>query len=164
MFNVDALEQYGRRENLRIYGSSESKEKQDDGENIVFELAKELNINLKSCDIQRAHRLGKKKKTADAKPRQVIVRFLSYKKRNEFLKAKSRLRDSKHFPNAFITEDIIPLRSKLLHYVKNKCSGKFVLCHTINGRIRMKKSAKYEGEIGNNEKDEEIGDWITINP
>ena len=26
----------------------------------------------------------------------------------------------------------------------------------------MKKSAKCEGKIGNNEKDEEIGDWITI--
>ena len=92
VFNVDALEQCGRRKNLRIHGSPETKKKQDDGENIVFELAKELNIDLKSCDIQRAHRLGKKKKTADAKSRQVIVRFLSYKKRNEFLKAKSRLR------------------------------------------------------------------------
>ena len=64
VFNVDALEQYGRRENLRIHGSPESKEKQDDGENIVFELAKELNIDLKSCDIQRAHRLGKKKENS----------------------------------------------------------------------------------------------------
>ena len=91
-----------------------------------------------------------------------MVRFLSYKKRNEFLKAKSRLRDSKHFPDAFITEDINPLRSKLLHYVKNECGEKFVLCHTINGRIKIKKSAKYEGKIGNNEKDEGIGDWITI--
>ena len=26
----------------------------------------------------------------------------------------------------------------------------------------MKKSAKYEGKIGNNKKDEGIGDWITI--
>ena len=121
-----------------------------------------MNIDLKSCDIQRTHRLGKKKKIADAKPRQVIVQFLSYKKRNKFLKAKSRLRDNKHFPDAFITEDITPLRSKLLHYVKNECSGKFILYHTINGRIRIKKSAKYKGKIGNNEKDEEIGDWITI--
>ena len=96
--------------------------------------------------------MAKKKKTADAIPRQVIVRFFSYKKRNKFLKAKSRLRDSKYFPDAFITEDITPLRSKLFHYVKNECLGKFVLCHTINGRIRMKKSAKYEGKIGNNEK------------
>ena len=53
MFNVDALEQYGRRENLCIHASPESKEKQDDSENIVFELAKELNIDLMSCNIQR---------------------------------------------------------------------------------------------------------------
>ena len=62
VFNIDALEQYGRRKNLRIHGSPESKEKQDDGKNIAFELAKELNIDLKSCDIQRAYRLGKKRK------------------------------------------------------------------------------------------------------
>ena len=105
--------------------------------------------------------MAKKKKTADEKPRQVIVRFLSYKKRNEFLKAKSRLRDSKYFSNAFITEDITLVRSKLLHYVKNECGGKFVLCHIVNGRIRMTKSAKYEGKIGNNKKDEGIEDWFT---
>ena len=64
VFNVDALEQYGRRENLCKHNSPESKEKQDDGENIVFELAKELNIDLKSCDIQRAQRLGKKKENS----------------------------------------------------------------------------------------------------
>ena len=62
MFNVDALVQYGRRKNFRIHGRPESKEKQNDGENIVFELAKEFNIELKNCDIQRAHRLGKKRK------------------------------------------------------------------------------------------------------
>ena len=146
--------------NLCIHGSLESKKKQDDGENIVFELAKELNIDLKSCNIRREHRLGKKKKIADANTRQVIVRFLSNKKRNEFIKAKSRLRDSKQFFDALITEDITPLRSKLLHYVKKECGGKFVLCHTINGCIGVKKSAKYEGKIGNNEKDEGIGDWI----
>ena len=84
VFNVDALEQYGRRENLCILGSPGSKEKQDESKNIVFELAKELNIDLKSCDTQRAHRLGKKKQTADAKPRQVIVRFLSYKNATNF--------------------------------------------------------------------------------
>ena len=162
VFNVDELEQYGRRENLRIHGIPESLKKNDDGEDIVLNLAEELNIELESRDLQRAHRLGKKKKRADAKPRQIIVRFLSYKKRNEFLKAKSHLKNNDRYPDAFITEDITPLRSKLLYYIKNECEGRFVLCHTLNGRIRMKKSAKYEGKIGKNEEDEGIGDWITI--
>ena len=37
--------------------------------------------------------------------------------------------------NAFIVEDLTPLRSKLLWYAKNKCNGKFKNCHTRSGRI-----------------------------
>ena len=60
LFKIDALEQYGRRENLRIHGIPESKNNQDDGEEIVLKIAKSLNVDLQPCEIQRAHRLGKK--------------------------------------------------------------------------------------------------------
>ena len=47
--------------------------------------------------------------------------------------------------------------SKLCHtYIE------FVLCHTYNGKIRMKKSARKNGDLSNDDKDEGIGDWITI--
>ena len=51
----------------------------------------------------------------------MIVRFVSYQKRNEFLFGKSKLKKSMHFGNAFITEDLTPLRSKLLRYLKKEC-------------------------------------------
>ena len=60
LFKIDALEQYGRRENLRIHGIPESKNNQDDGEEIVLKIAKSLNVDLQPCEIQTAHRLGKK--------------------------------------------------------------------------------------------------------
>ena len=92
-----------------------------------------------------------------ARPRPSIARFVNYKKRNEFIYAKSKLKELKSYTNASITEDLTPLRSKLLHYVKTNCEN-FVLAHTIDGKIRVKKSAPCSGKIlSEGEKDEGIG-------
>ena len=161
-FKVDSLEQYGRRENLRIYGIPESNENiDDDGEQIVHDIAKLLNVDLDNWDIQRAHRLGRKRSN---KPRPIIVRFLSFKKRNEILNSKSKLKNNQVYPSAFITEDLTPLRSKLLYYVKHHCDEKFVMCHTRNGNILMKKSANYSKaqHSKSTEKVEGMGDWLVV--
>ena len=50
------MEQYVRRENIRIHGVPESTGNRDDGEMVVLEIAKKTNVNLESGDIQ--HRLG----------------------------------------------------------------------------------------------------------
>lgn len=165
-YALDALEQYSRRENIRIHGVAEgnNRSNKDDGEEKLYEVANALNINLEDFDLQRVHRLGKKKNSVDARPRPIIARFTSYKKRNEFLYEKSNLKNCENLGSAFITEDLTPLRSKLLRYVKNECEDQFVLCHTINGKIRMKKSAVKNGQmINSHEKDPGIGKWITIN-
>ena len=96
--------------------------------------------------------------------RQLIVRFTSYKKQKKFLQKKSKLKRSQNFCNAFITEDLTPLRSKLFEYLKETGKGEFVLFHTINGKIRMKKSAKKFSQIlGENEKDEGVANkWLYI--
>ena len=140
VYNVDALEQYGRRENIRIHGVAEKiNSSKDDGEEVVANIAAELGIAVNECDIQRGHRLVKKKKSPGSKQRQIIVRFISYQKRNELLHAKKSLKGSKNYSTTFLTEDLTPLRLKLLNYVKYECNDKFVLCHSRNGRIRMKK-------------------------
>ena len=165
LFKSDDLEQYGRRENIRVHAVPEQLDNHDDGEKIAFEMAQALHINLKDCDIQRAHRLGAKKKSLNAKPRPIIVRFTSYKKRNEVLFAKKELKDmnSGSLKSAYITEDLTPLRAKLLRYIKEECKDKFVMCHTYNGKIRAKKSAKEMGKLPDNyEKDEGVGNWITF--
>ena len=117
----------------------------DDGEDVLFKIADALKIELAEYDIQRVHRIGVKTTSRNAKPRPVLVRFVSYQKRNEFLFEKSKLKKSMHFSNAFMTEDLTPLRSKLLRYVKKECDNDFVLCHSYNGKIRMKKSAQKAG-------------------
>ena len=51
-----ALEQYGRRETLRIYIVPESNSNIDNGEEIALHIAKKINVNLTDMEIQRAHR------------------------------------------------------------------------------------------------------------
>ena len=60
ILEINNLEQYSRRENIRIHGVPEPPGKKDDGEEVVVELAEKLGINIESYDIQRAQRLGRK--------------------------------------------------------------------------------------------------------
>ena len=61
MYYVDALEPYGRPENIRIHGVAEKiNSNKDDEEKLVASIAAKLGIDINECDIQRAHRLGKK--------------------------------------------------------------------------------------------------------
>jgi len=60
-YQLDSLEQYGRRKNIRFYNVPEWSDDKDDGEDKLFEFAKTLNIKLEEADLQRVHRLGKKK-------------------------------------------------------------------------------------------------------
>ena len=55
LYKTDALEQYGRRENLRIYNEPESNSNIDDGEEMALHFAKEMNISLTDMEVQRAH-------------------------------------------------------------------------------------------------------------
>ena len=160
---IDNLQQYSRRENISIYGIPEPKDKKDDGEEVVVELAEKLGITLESYDIQRAHRLGRMR-SPRAKSCPIISRFVKYKHRNDILFSKLKLKEcnDEKFKNAFITEDLTALRSKLLNYVKNDWEGKFVLCHTYNSRIRMKKSAREQGALTDGSKDESTGNGIVI--
>jgi len=57
---------------VRIHGIPESTGSNDDGESAVMNIAKVLNVELNATDIQRAHRLGKKKTGPNAKARPII--------------------------------------------------------------------------------------------
>ena len=51
IYSHDELDQYNRRENLRIYGVPESSSKKDDGEDVLHQIANELDIELEDWDI-----------------------------------------------------------------------------------------------------------------
>ena len=56
------------------------------------------------------------------------------------------------------------LKSRLLNYGKNECDDNFLLCHTRNGKIRIKRFARKEGKllIKKNGKDFGIRNWLLI--
>ena len=162
-FKVDELKQYGRPENIKILGVAERTDERDDGEEVLTKVVKALNVELNpELDIQRVHRLGKKKKGPKAKPRPVFVRFASYRKRMKSMYKKSKLKVHPNFNGVYLTEDLTSSRAKLLKYVKEVGKNKFVLFHTINGKMRMKQSAREAGTITNNESDTGTGNWLTI--
>ena len=122
-----------------------------------MKIASALQIDLETKDIQRVHRLGKRKYSPTANPRPIIARFISYKKRNQFLYSKSKPKETGEFNNAYIAEDLTTLRSKLFNYMKNECDTEFALVHTYNGSIRAKRSALQHGKLNDGKKDEGIG-------
>ena len=68
---------------MRIHRIPESTDSVDDDcEKVILKMAKDLNIELKDSDIQRAHQLGRKRINSNSRPRPIIIRFLSFKKRN----------------------------------------------------------------------------------
>ena len=61
IFHTDNLEQYSRRENIRIYGIPESTthNNRDDRETSLLKIGTALQIDLEPKDIQRVHSHGK---------------------------------------------------------------------------------------------------------
>ena len=114
-YENDSLEQYTRRDNLRIFGLEEE---EDENENIleakVIEVANDMGVNITQSDISIAHRLGK----PGNRSRTVIVRLCHRKKRNEILKKKKELKKKNR--EIFINEDLTTLRATLLKIVKEQ--------------------------------------------
>ena len=77
--------------------------------------------------------------------------------------AKAKLRDMEGYAGVIIAEDLAQLRAKLLKYAKNACNGDFACCHTMNGRIRVKRSAVKAGiELKPGERDQGVGKWLYV--
>ena len=112
VFKLNRQEQYIRRENILIYGVEENKEDNDDGEKVLFKIADELEIDLKDNEIQRVHPLGQRRRNNE-NPRPIIARFVSYKKRYEFLTNKRELKNIEGRQHVFVSEDFTPLWYKL---------------------------------------------------
>ena len=95
----------------------------------MINVAKLLNVILDQNDIQRANRLGKRKRNTK-KPSPIRIRFQSYKKQNKILRGESALKTNETFRETFISEDLTPFPTKLLRYIKQECDNTFLQCHT----------------------------------
>ncbi len=148
---VDALEQYSRRNNVRISGVPEC-----DGENtdeIVKSIAKSLGVEV---DIDVSHRVGPVKSLPTAPARPIIVKLKSRRSKAELMSTKKHLRSTslpqlnanwpsvstqkQPKPMIYINEDLTKLRASLASFSRDlKRQGKIDDTWTREGSVFLKR-------------------------
>ena len=151
---VDAIEQYGRRQNLEIVGVPYT-----EGENtneIVTEIAKLIEVDVKPDDISTSHRLPvRSRSSSDDNNRKaikfhapIIVRFVGRDIRNKIFANRKLARNLdlekfsvKGTERLFINENLTQQRKKLFWLAKQKMkAADFKFIWTSNGSIFVRKS------------------------
>ena len=146
MKEVNNLEQYSRRSCLRIVGVKEEKEGESTDE-MVMEVAKRIGVNLDVKDIDRSHRIRRRtavvsSTTSDSadegsqrgnrkkeKKCSIIVKFCSYRTRQQFFVNRRKLKNS----GISIHEDLTASNFSLLQNVQK--NEKIGVAWSMDGRI-----------------------------
>ena len=131
---MDALEQYSRRNCLLFHGVPETDadtSSADTTESVISLCQGKLDVNVSRELIDRSHRLGQRHvgPSGEYKPRPIIVKFRSYETRRLVFSAKRRLKGTKFV----VTENLTRRRNDLLKKVRSLDT---VSCAwTTDGRI-----------------------------
>jgi exosome complex exonuclease DIS3/RRP44 len=112
----------------------------------IIDLATSLGINISLTDIDRSHRIGMKNSD---KPRDIIVKFTSYRARNIFYRSKIGLK-SHGFSGIFVNEDLTRTRSKLFYQARQLVKNNFILsAWTFDGAVIVKDANRKIHRINN---------------
>lgn len=109
---LDASEQYSRRNSVRIFGIPENSDNKESTDNVVINLCNALGANITLDEIDRSHRTGK---PGGPKPRPILVKFVSYRSRQKLYTKRRDLKDHSEFGHTYINEDLTQHRSQLLY-------------------------------------------------
>ena len=143
--DLEEAEQYSRRNCLVFAGINETSD--EDVEATVINICKDdLGIRVEKADIDRCHRLGpgpgstkKGHPKTKKQHRDVIVKFATYRTRDDVYKARFNLRKAtSKSKTVFVNESLTQRRSKLFWKVKRGLCKDFKLW-TQDGRIVVKK-------------------------
>ena len=128
---LDRQEQYFRRNCILIHGLKEEQNESTDDR--VLELFREeLNEDILLANLDRTHRIGKKRHLNCCKTRPVIVKFARHNIREKVFKSKKQLKGN----NISITENLTGYRMSVLNEAREKFGFKNVW--TYDGRILYK--------------------------
>lgn len=143
---ADQAEQYSRRNCLRISGVSE--EENENTDDIVLKLASDIGCDTQLPHIDRSHRIGNPKKKT-SKPRDIIVKFSTYRYRQAFYKQRTILKDSGH-RGVFVNEDLTKVRSGLLYEARKLLKAEVVKgAWSSDGNILVKDRKDHVHRITN---------------
>ena len=108
----------------------------------------EMTPPLETVDIERSHRLGKKR---DDRDRPIIVRFGSDRLRDQVIRSRSKLKTSADRRDAkpiYVNEDLTAYRAKLAFDARQlKKKGRVADTWTFNGKIVIKDKRNNISEI-----------------
>ena len=159
---INDLEQYGRRNNLKISGLSESEGDETaemTTEKVIVKLNNVIgNLNLRREDIDIAHRLGPKRnrrwgqETVPA--RRVIIRFNSRIKRDNILRNRKLFKGT----DIFVNEDLTQINQNVLACVRRKMPDEVKQSWSINGRIFYESHTGEKLEV----KYSDFQEWIDL--
>lgn len=107
---IDELEQYGRRNALRVSNNWPEAD-QENTDTLIINMAHDhLGIDLQPSDISRSHRVGP---PSAPKPRPVLVKFSTYRARERIFRARSKLKNSDS--GIYLNEDLTKKRGQLAY-------------------------------------------------
>ena len=139
---VDELEQYLRRECLVLSGVEENPHETEDVDEIVLDVfSQKLAVEiLTNNDIRRCYKLKSRRprhSTVERQsPRPIIIKFVSYRKRQEVFISKKKLKGSR----LVLTESLTATRQAVL--AKAKQAFEVRNCWTNDGRIYISAGEK----------------------
>ena len=133
-YENDRLEQYSRRETIKVVGL---KEEGEDTEQKVLEIFKAVGADVTAVDVCVVHGTGDRKR----KGRPILVRFVSRKKRKEVMQKKKVLKDKREYAGVYVFDDLTTLRAKMLYCLKKKVPV-VENAWTIDGRIHCTKKRR----------------------
>jgi hypothetical protein len=130
----DDIEQYSRRNSLRIHNPKWIEDADEDTDKIVLAFFKdELGLKIEARDIDRSHRVGRP--TFGNRARAILVKFATHNAKTLVYKCKSSLTDS----NVYINEDLTQTRFQLLRKALSLKKERHVKkVWTTDGRILVR--------------------------
>ena len=145
----DALEQYGRRNILRVSGIPEEVDEATDDH--IIKLANALDVPVTKQDIDRSHRVGKpgfggggwvgRADKSKRQHRDIIVKFTSYNTRHRLFQMRKDLRETENdeLKVVFINEDLTKTRSKILFEARiPRRENKLKAAYSSDGKILVR--------------------------
>ncbi len=112
LFKTDKQDQKSRFKNLRLINVAE--EDDEDLKQKVITVATKADVDIKSDDIDRVYRVGKKQPNAE-RPRVTHVSFKSDAAREAMMEKKKKIKDQR----VFVCEDVTPARSLMLAKIRD---------------------------------------------
>ena len=142
--NIDDLEQYGRRNSIRLHGVTE--EANEDTDDLAIKaITTQLKCMLTKDDIDRSHRTGKPREAnpqskTKPKPRPILIKLCSYRKLAEIMKLKRNLKNT----GISVNEDLTRRNHSLL--IAASKSPKVEAAWSTDGRILAAIKTTKEGK------------------